>query len=37
MKKLNTLVDDIYKKISVLGEGKPLKLSDKVIDDFGSL
>ena len=35
MKKLNTLVDDIYKKISVLGEGKPLKLSDKVIDDFG--
>ena len=35
MKKLNTLVDDIYKKISVLGEGKSLKLSDKVIDDFG--
>lgn len=35
MKKLDTLVDDIYKKLSVLGEGKSLKLSDKVIDDFG--
>ena len=34
-KKLNTLVDDIYKKLSVLGEGKSLNLSDEVIDKFG--
>jgi len=32
MKKLDTLVDDIYKKLSVLGEGKSLELSDKVTD-----
>ena len=35
MKKLNTLVDDIYKKLSGLGEGKSLNLSDEVIDQFG--
>ena len=35
MKKLNTLVDDIYKKLSALGEGKSLELSDEVIDQFG--
>ena len=35
MKKLNTLVDDIYKKLSALGEGKSLNLSDEVIDQFG--
>ena len=35
MKKLNTLVEDIYSKLSVLGEGKSLDLSDEVIDKFG--
>ncbi len=35
MKKLNTLVADIYKKLSALGEGKSLNLSDEVIDQFG--
>ena len=35
MKKLNTLVDDIYKQLSGLGEGKSLNLSDEVIDQFG--
>ena len=34
-KKLNTLVDDIYKKLSVLGEGKQLDVSDKDIDELG--
>jgi len=34
-KKLNTLVDDIYNKLSALGEGKSLNLSDEVIDQFG--
>jgi len=33
-KKLNTLVEDIYSKLSVLGEGKSLDLSDEVIDKF---
>ena len=35
MKKLNTLVDDIYKKLSVLGKGKSLNLSEETIDQFG--
>ena len=35
MKKLNTLVEDIYSKLSVLGEGKSLDLSDEVIEQFG--
>ena len=35
MKKLNTLVDDIYKKLSALGEGKSLDLSEEVIEQFG--
>ena len=34
-KKLNTLVDDIYKKLSVLGKGKSLNLSEETIDQFG--
>ena len=34
-KKLNTLVDDIYKKLSRLGEGKSLELSEEVIEQFG--
>jgi len=34
-KKLNTLVEDIYSKLSVLGKGESLDLSDKVIDKFG--
>ena len=35
MKKLDTLVDDIYKKLSVLGKGKSLNLSEETIDQFG--
>ena len=35
MKKLNTLVDDIYKKLSVLGKGKSLNLSEESIEQFG--
>ena len=35
MKKLNTLVDDIYKKLSVLGKGKSLNLSEESIEEFG--
>ena len=35
MKKLNTLVDDIYKKLSVLGKGKSLNLSEESIAQFG--
>ena len=34
-KNLNTLVDDIYKKLSVLGKGKSLNLSEETIDQFG--
>jgi len=34
-KTLDTLVEDIYGKLSVLGEGKPLDLDEKTIDDFG--
>ena len=36
MKKLNTLVEDIYSKLSVLGEGKSLDLSDEVIDKLST-
>ena len=32
---VNTLVDDIYKKLSALGEGKSLDLSEEVIEQFG--
>jgi len=35
MKKLDTLVDDIYKKLSVLGKGKSLNLSEESIEQFG--
>jgi hypothetical protein len=34
-KNLDTLVDDIYKKLSVLGEGKKLAVSDEDIDELG--
>jgi len=34
-KNLNTLVDDIYKKLSVLGKGKSLNLSEESIEQFG--
>ena len=34
-KKLDTLVDDIYSKLSVLGEGKQLDVSEKDIDELG--
>jgi hypothetical protein len=33
--KLNTLVDDIYKKIETLSNGKELKFSDADLDAFG--
>ena len=35
MKNLDTLVTDIYKKIEVLSDGKEIKITDKVLDDFG--
>ena len=35
MKKVETVVEDIYKKIAVLGQGKPIKVEDKDIDKFG--
>ena len=34
-KTLDTLVDDIYSKLSVLGEGKQLAVSEKDLDDLG--
>ena len=34
-KTLDTLVDDIYSKLSVLGEGKQLDVSEKDIDELG--
>lgn len=34
-KKLDTLVDDIYSKLSVLSEGKGLELSEEQLDSFG--
>tara|TARA_R110000782_G_scaffold163762_1_gene255791 strand:- start:525 stop:842 length:318 start_codon:yes stop_codon:yes gene_type:complete len=35
-KTLDTLVVDIYKKISVLSAGKPIKITDKELDAFGN-
>ena len=35
MKKLDTLVEDIYDKLSALSDGKPLDIDDKTIDEFG--
>ena len=36
MKKLNTLVEDIYDSISVLNDGTALKVSEEDIDNFGN-
>ena len=36
MKKLDTLVEDIYEKLSVLGEGEALDVSEEVLDEFGN-
>ena len=33
MKNLDNLVEDIYSKLSVLGDGKPLDVSEKDIDE----
>jgi len=35
MKKLDTLVEDIYSKLSVLSDGESLNIDDKTIDAFG--
>jgi|TARA_R110002167_G_scaffold335687_1_gene543037 hypothetical protein len=35
MKNLDTLVTDIYSKLSVLGEGKQLDVSEEVIEELG--
>jgi hypothetical protein len=35
MKKLDTLVEDIYDKLSVLSDGNSLDIDDKTIDAFG--
>ena len=36
-KKVETVVEDIYKTISVLGAGKPIDINDQEIDKFGEL
>ena len=36
MKKLDTLVEDIYDKLSVLDKGEALDLSEEVLEDFGN-
>ena len=36
MKKLDTLVEDIYDKLSVLGDGESLDVSEEVLDEFGN-
>ena len=35
-KKLDTVVEDIYEKISVLSKGKAIELSDSILKEFGS-
>jgi len=35
-KKLDTLVEDIYDKLSVLGNGEALDVSEEVLDEFGN-
>ena len=34
-KKLDTLIDDIYKVVGKLGEGKPLKITEQQYESFG--
>jgi hypothetical protein len=34
-KNLNTLIDDIYKVVGQLGEGKPLKITEQQYESFG--
>ena len=36
MKKLDTLVEDIYDNLSVLGDGESLDVSEEVLDEFGN-
>lgn len=36
MKKLDTLVEDIYDKLSILGDGESLDVSEEVLDEFGN-
>ena len=36
MKKLDTLVEDIYNTLSVLGEGESLDVSEEVLEEFGN-
>lgn len=36
MKKLDTLIEDIYSTLSVLGEGEALDVSEEVLDEFGN-
>lgn len=36
MKKLDTLVEDIYDKLSVLDKGEALDLSEEALEDFGN-
>ena len=36
MKKLETLVEDIYNTLSVLGEGESLDVSEEVLEEFGN-
>ena len=34
-KTLDTLVDDIYNTIGVLSDGKPIKISNKLLEELG--
>jgi hypothetical protein len=36
MKKLDTVVEDIYKEVSKISEGKTLKVSEKQLDEFAN-
>ena len=35
IKKLDTVVEDIYSSIEDLGKGKPIKVSEEDLDKFG--
>ena len=36
MKKLDTVVEDIYKEVSKISEGKTLKVTEKQLDEFAA-
>ena len=36
MKKLDTVVEDIYKEVSKISDGKTLKVTEKQLDEFAA-